>query len=263
MQVKTTKINEYKIRYIEEGTSNKTIILLHGLGASAERWLPIFRNFSKYYHVIAPDIIGFGYSDKPHVSYTLSFFTQFLSDFIASLSIKNPIIIGSSLGGRILLEYAINDSRKIDKAVFVSPAINDKASYALYSYVQAALHPTLADAEKAFHAINGNNKEMNIEILNEFVNRMKLPNAKLSFMSSLIGLKKSILTEKKISQITVPSLLIWGSEDNIIPISNAQKLISSIKGLQYYEMGGCGHAPFAEKPDLFSRVILEFLDTHD
>jgi len=70
MAVKTTEIDGNKIRYLEEGTSKNTLILLHGLGASAERWEDVIPLFAKKFRVIVPDLIGFGYSDKPTIDYT-------------------------------------------------------------------------------------------------------------------------------------------------------------------------------------------------
>ncbi len=68
MVVKTAKIDGNKVRYLEEGTSKESLLLLHGLGASAERWEDVIPLFAKNYRVIVPDLIGFGYSDKPMVA---------------------------------------------------------------------------------------------------------------------------------------------------------------------------------------------------
>lgn len=259
MTVKTAfeKVGQHSIRYLEAGSSEKTIILLHGLGASAERWLPIIPYLSVKYRIIAPDIIGFGYSDKPIVEYTMKFFTKFLSDFVDRLFIKTPIVIGSSLGGRILIEYAIHHPQNIEKIILVSPAINTESSIALNSYIQAALHPTFDDAKKALSAMAGNHS-IDDDFVKEFINR-KLPNSKMAFLASLMGLKKSILTNEQLGRLVNPTLLIWGKEDQVIPIANAAKLNGSVKNLQYHIMDGCGHTPFAEKPELFSKIVLDFL----
>ena len=66
----------------------EVLVLLHGIGASAERWVPVFPGLSEKFEVIIPDIIGFGYSDKPTVEYTMDFFVEFLDKFMKSLYIK-------------------------------------------------------------------------------------------------------------------------------------------------------------------------------
>ncbi len=170
------------------------------------------------------------------------------------------MIIGSSLGGRISIEYAIHNPQNIEKMILVSPAINDESSPALQSYIQAALHPTFEDAKKAFLMME-NGKNIDDKFVIEFINRMKLPNSKMAFLASLIGLKKEIPTQEKFARLVSPTLLIWGTEDKVIPISNAEKFNGSVKNFQYYTMDGCGHVPFAEKPELFSKIAMNFLSS--
>ena len=88
MAIKTTEIDDNKIRYLEEGTSKNTLILLHGLGASAERWESVIPLFAKKFRVIVPDLIGFGYSDKPTIDYTTDYFAEFIAKFVEKVGIK-------------------------------------------------------------------------------------------------------------------------------------------------------------------------------
>ena len=81
VEEKFLRINGNKIRYLESGDSKKIIVLIHGLGASAERWDQVIPLFADEYRVIVPDLIGFGYSDKPLVDYTTEFFSEFLENF--------------------------------------------------------------------------------------------------------------------------------------------------------------------------------------
>ncbi len=88
MEEKFVTIDDKKIRYLESGKSDDFIVLIHGLGASAERWEFVIPEFSKDYRVIVPDLIGFGHSDKPLVDYTTDFFSDFLHNFFHTLGIK-------------------------------------------------------------------------------------------------------------------------------------------------------------------------------
>lgn len=262
-EIKTVfgKVGDHNIRYLESGNSDRVIVLLHGLGASAERWLHVIPYLAKRYRVIAPDIIGFGLSDKPAVDYTVEFFSKFLDEFINHISVENPInIMGSSLGGRIAIEYAIQNAHNIEKMILSAPAgISEEPTEALHSYIQAALHPTIEDAKKAFLMMAGNNRVIEQDVILEFVNRMLLPNSRLSFMSSLLGLKKSTLTQEKLEKILTPTLIIWGKDDKVIPIKNATTFYTSIKNSKHLEMERCGHVPFVEEPELFSKLVLQFL----
>jgi pimeloyl-ACP methyl ester carboxylesterase len=262
-EIKTVfgKVGVHNIRYLESGNSGRIIILLHGLGASAERWLPIMPYLAERYRVIAPDIVGFGLSEKPTVDYTVEFFSKFLGEFINHISVENPInIMGSSLGGRIAIEYAIQNAQNIEKMILVAPAgINEEPTEALHSYIQAALHPTIDDAKKAFLMMAGNNRVIEQDVISDFVNRMLLPNSRLSFMSSLLGLKKSTLTQERLGKISNPTLVLWGKDDRVIPIKNATRFYTSIKNSKHEEMEKCGHTPFVDEPELFSKLVMQFL----
>jgi 2-hydroxy-6-oxonona-2,4-dienedioate hydrolase len=90
---KFVRVGSHKIRYIEAGSnSKKVLVLVHGLGASAERWEHVIPELSKKYTVIAPDLPGFGYSDKPSLDYTPQFFAEFLSDFLETIGKNNTPI---------------------------------------------------------------------------------------------------------------------------------------------------------------------------
>ena len=260
MQEKFVQVDGNNIRYLESGDSKKTLVLVHGLGASAERWSGVLPIFAKKYHVIVPDLIGFGYSDKPLVDYTPDFFLEFISHFFETLGIARPSIIGSSLGGQIIAEYASVNSNNIEKLILVSPAgVMKHATPALDAYIMAALYPNLQSAKNAFELMEGSGKPVDDAIVQSFIDRMHLPNAKLAFMSTILGLKNSDVITPRLQMINSPTLLIWGSMDPVIPIQNAKVFVSSIKNCKFCEMNGCGHTPYVQEPRSFSSIALEFL----
>ena len=103
-------------------------------------------------------------------------------------------------------------------------------------------------------------KEIENKIVNGFVERMTLPNAKMAFMSTLLGLRDSESITKKLQMITVPTLIIWGENDPIIPIEYAQSFISGINDCRFYKMTECGHTPYVENPKAFYQVVSDFLN---
>ena len=249
-----------KIRYLESGDSKHILVLIHGLGASAERWNKVIPIFAKKYHVIVPDLIGHGYSDKPVADYTPEFFTIFLEKFFIALNIKRPIIIGSSLGGQIAADYASAHSNEVEKLILVSPAGAMKESTpALDAYIMAALYPNYESAKNAFELMESSGHEVDGQIIQGFIERMKLPNAKLAFMSTILGLKNSEIITTKLHAIACPTLIIWGSKDPVIPIQYADNFLSGIQDCRFFRMDGCGHTPYVQDPETFSSAVLEFL----
>mgnify|MGYP002150951711 CR=1 FL=1 len=181
MEEKFVEIDGNKIRYLESGSSKKTLVLVHGLGASSERWQYVLPFFESNFHVIVPDLIGFGYSDKPIADYTIDYFSNFLKKFLISLGVEQTSIIGSSLGGQIAAEYTSSNSQHVDKLILVSPSgIMKQSTFALDAYIMAALYPNQQSAKNAFETMDGSGKKIPMTIIDGFVTRMKLPNAKLS-----------------------------------------------------------------------------------
>lgn len=260
VQENFVEVDGNKIRYLESGNSGKTLILVHGLGASAERWSNVIPKFAKHYHVIVPDLIGFGYSDKPVADYTPDFFSTFLGRFFDSLGIQCPNLIGSSLGGQVAAEYTSSNPKNIEKLILVSPAGAMKQSTpALDAYIMAALYPNEQSAKNAFEMMESSGKEVDNGIVHGFIERMQLPNAKLAFMSTVLGLKNSEIISPKLHMIQSPTLVIWGSKDPVIPIQHAERFVSYIPNCQFYTMDGCGHTPYVQEPEKFSSVALDFL----
>jgi len=260
MAIKTTEIDGNKIRYLEEGTSKNTLILLHGLGASAERWESVIPLFAKKFRVIVPDLIGFGYSDKPTIDYTTDYFAEFIAKFVERVGIKEMSVIGSSLGGQIAAEFIINQNVDVKKLVLVSPSgVMKHSTPALNAYISAALYPNTDSALNAFQAMSGREK-IDEKIVSGFIERMQLPNAKMAFMSTLLGLSNSKVITEKLQLITIPTLIVWGENDPVIPIKYAQSFISGINDCRFYKMMGCAHTPYVEKPEKFFQIVSDFLN---
>ncbi|MDX1595954.1 MAG: alpha/beta hydrolase [Nitrosopumilaceae archaeon] len=254
-------VDDNKIRYLESGNSDEYLVLIHGLGASAERWDRVIPIFEKYFHVVVPDLIGFGYSDKPLVDYTPEFFSEFLKKFLDALKISNPFLIGSSLGGQITAEFASKNPSHVKKLVLVSPAgVMKQSTPALDAYIMAALYPNEQSAKNAFEMMEASGNEVEEDIVNGFIERMQLPNAKMAFMSTILGLKNSDPITEKLKIVSTPTLIIWGSDDPVIPIIHADAFVSSIKDCRFYRMDNAGHTPYVQHPTAFANVVLDFLN---
>jgi pimeloyl-ACP methyl ester carboxylesterase len=265
---KFTIVNGHAIRYLDyslhedKTNSNKTLILLHGIGASAERWSRVIPTLSRYYRIIIPDIIGFGYSDKPAVEYTMDFFIDgFFKVFLENLGIPKANIIGSSFGGHVATEFAIRFNHMVEKLVLVSPAGMMKTSTpTLDRYIMAALYPVYEHVYEAFSEMAyDSHNAVNEEIVMDFVNRMRLTNAKYAFMSTVLGIRYAPKLQGRLSKITAPTLLVWGDKDRMIPVQYAKEYTDEIPENKLVVVKNCGHTPYVERPITFNKIVLRFL----
>ena len=260
MQERHVTVNGNKIRYIEEGDSKNTIVLLHGLGGMAERWFPVVPFLSKKYRVIAVDLIGYGQSDKPQVDYTPEFFRDSILGLLETLSLEKVFMIGTSLGGEIVAECAATQNSAIKKIVMVAPAgIMKKSTPVLDAYTMAALYPNHESVKTAYQMMMGEKKEISSQSVENFISNMTRPNSKMAFLSTLLGMKNSPVITEKLKLIKIPALLIWGDADKMIPIEYSKEFASSIPDCNFVVMNGCGHTPYEEKPNEFSKIVLDFL----
>jgi pimeloyl-ACP methyl ester carboxylesterase len=237
----------------------ETLILLHGIGASAERWLKVIPILSKNFKIIVPDIIGFGYSEKPILEYTIDYFVKFLHEFLSVLKIDKASLMGSSFGGLVITEFAIRFPNLINKIVLVSPAgIMRTSTRLLDEYILAALYPTYENVERAFKHMTYDQTTVTEEMLHDFMKRMTLPNAKYTFMSTLLGIKNAPNIENRLNEINLPTLVLWGEYDMMIPPSFAEAY-RKIKRCTIIIIPRAGHTPFTECPQNFCNHVLNFL----
>lgn len=261
MEERFVTVGGYKIRFLEDGNGDQNLVLLHGLGGYAERWRDSMEYFSKKFHVYAPDLLGYGESDKPSIDYTPELFTKFTFDFIQTLKLQNTSMAGTSLGGQIAAECAATQNPIIKKVVLICPAgIMKKSTPTLDAYTMAALYPNKEAVKTAYKMMIGNGKDVSEYTINHFMEVMSKPNAKMVFLSTLLGLKNTPVVSEKLKMIKIPTLIIWGEDDKLIPIEYAEQFHSLITGSEIHIIKGAGHSLYAEEPKKLAELVIKFLE---
>src|SRR5215211_2279163 len=255
--------HELKIRYLESDKNDmemrQCLLFIHGLGSSADRWLDIPDALSLYFHTVAIDLPGFGGSDKPSdMEYTIEAFSDIITEFMGKIGIgerdgssndARTTLIGHSLGGYIASSIAAKaeNSYFLDKLVLVDSSGNlEKPTPLLDEYLDAAVNPLLiGDA-----------------LVQGFIYRINDPNSKHAFESSLrnsantqIGIKNL----NKIGEKGIPTLIVWGMHDRVIPTQHSQIFKEAIKDSCVIIIPNTGHAPFTEKPALVCEHLHKFI----
>jgi pimeloyl-ACP methyl ester carboxylesterase len=123
----------------------------------------------------------------------------------------------------------------------------------------AALYPNKESVKTAYQMMVGPGKQISEISVERFVNNMSRPNAKMVFLSTLLGLKNAPDISEKLGKIIVPTLLIWGKEDKLIPFEYSEQFVSSINSCEFIPMEGCGHSPYVEDPEKLSELVIKFL----
>ena len=254
------EVGGHRTHYLEAGSSERAIVLLHGLGGYADKWRPAMLKLSERYRVVVPDMIGYGLSDKPIVDYTPGFFIEFLGKFIGALGLERPHLVGASLGGQVAAEYAASNGRSVSSLVLVSPAgTMKKSTPALDAYIMAALYPRESSVSDALGIMENSGREASPRLVSSFMDNMSRPNAKMAFMSSLLCFKNYPDITPTLGKISTPTLVVWGRDDPIIPISYASLFVEAIGDCSLVSMDNSGHTPYVQHPKRFAEIVLDFV----
>jgi pimeloyl-ACP methyl ester carboxylesterase len=267
------KAGNINTRYWQAGEKGSAVILVHGLGGFVENWMYNVDALAKAHRVYAMDLVGFGRSDKTPLVKNIYALAQFISDFMDTLHIDKATLVGNSLGGGLILQFALQFPQKVDKLVLVDNVGMDRdviIDFRLCSipYLgEFLIRPSLKGTEKLWKKIVDNPALVTPELVKLSYELAALPNATKSLLSvlragiNLFG-QRTELTKvlmKELGKITAPTLIFWGKQDRIIPVAHAQIAVSKIPGTQLHVFDECGHMPMFEYPEKFNKIVLDFL----
>jgi len=273
---KWVEVKGLRIHYLTAGTG-APVFLLHGGGTDSASlsWRLTIEPLADYFRVFAPDWPGYGESDKPAIQYTIDYYISFLSDFMQTLGIVDASLVGISMGGGIALGFAPQSPQRVSRLVLVDsyglqtaapahklsylfiriPMLNEMTWYLL----KRSRTMTWASLRNIFH----NPDVVSDELVDEVYAELKKPGtgrAFISFQRSEVlwnGLRTVYID--RLHEIKVPTLIVHGAKDRLVPLGCAQQAHKLIKGSRLHVIADCGHWPQREKPDEFNRVLLEFL----
>jgi pimeloyl-ACP methyl ester carboxylesterase len=227
-----------------------TIVFLHGWGGSSESWEPNTTPLSEMFDCIAVDFPGFGKSGEPEEIWNVPEYAAFVRAFVQKLGIHKFSLIGKSFGGRVAIYYAATWPESLETLVLVAAAGIEKKSLKVYLKILAAkagkLILSLVDKRKVedvrskFYSNAGIERDQSDY---KWLVKKKVTNTNLS---------------KLASRIQVPTLIVWGSDDKVLPIRWGRELHRRVKGSIFKQLIG-GHNAHQESAGEFNKLIGEFL----
>jgi pimeloyl-ACP methyl ester carboxylesterase len=270
------------------GGRGTPVLFIHGLGSSGYMEWRFNLEFAAARHrVYAPDLPGFGRTEKPRARYGVPYFTRFVERYMDDRGLRSAAVVGASLGGRIALELALQHPKRVRKLVLVNALglgrPNMQLSYGLMTLPRVgeafmkfagdalrwAPKPMIRRVAARYAGAKGNlNRHMDDDYfanLRELYAADGYPGAYLTTIRSLIKPKAFMTADHDLSnrlgEIKVPVQLIWGANDPLFPVVHAARAHSLIAGSRLAVMEGAGHTPQAERPEEFNRVLDSFLAT--
>ena len=242
---------EGEFQYIEEG-EGQPIIVLHGLMGALSNFDGVISYFSKNgYKVLIPELPLY---TLPLIKTNVKNLSKFIEDFIAYKNIKDPILLGNSLGGHISLHFTKHHLKDVKALVLTG-------SSGLYENTMGASYPKRGDyefikkkAEDVFYDKNIATKELVdgiFEIVNDRVKAIKT----LSIAKSAIRHNMA----ENLPDFNIPVCLIWGEQDGVTPPEVAKDFDRLLPDSELFWVEKCGHAAMMERPDEFNRLLENWL----
>jgi pimeloyl-ACP methyl ester carboxylesterase len=256
---KTIAVFGQTIHYWDVG-SGPVVVLVHGLGSGkAEDWRYAVAPLSQKYRVLALDQIGFGHSDKPLLDYSIQTYVDFLNEFLHQLKVEKASLVGESLGGWISAMYVLEASGghfvPVEKLVLV-----DAAGLKQDKPIPDLNPSTLASVRKLMEAVFYDTSWLSDEVVRRIFADKLAKNDGYTVRSLLSnpGLGAERL-DGKLTDIHVPTLVVWGKQDALLPIESGQRYAAGIAGAKMVSFDNCGHVPPVEKTAEFVSAVTSFL----
>ena len=256
---KTIAVFGQTIHYWDVGVG-PVVVLVHGLGSKKEDWLPVIGPLSQKYRLLVPDQIGFGRSDKPLLDYSVQTYVDFLNELLRELRVEKASLVGESLGGWICGLYAAEITGgahliPVEKLVLVDaaglkqerpiPDLNPSSLAGMRALMQAVFYDTSWLDEDALRKIFADKlATYDSYTVHSLVNNPALASQRM---------------DSQLANIKVPTLVLWGKQDSLLPIAAGERYAAGIPGAKLVSFDKCGHVPSTEKTEEFLAAVNGFL----
>lgn len=261
------QVGEFNVHYYEGGPQGaETILMIHGFGADKDNWLRFSRPLTARYHVVALDLPGFGDSSKPEASYDVGTQVERLNAFAKAIGLHKLHLIGNSMGGHIAALYAARHPEEVLSVALLNNAgVNAPQASELFKRLDRGdANPLLVRNADDFSNM--------LDLL--FVEKPPLPGSLKQYLAERAMAshdfnqkifnqlrKRYIPLETELAKIQVPTLLLWGDQDQILDVSSIKVMQPLLKQPTVVIMQACGHLPMIERPEETAEHYQTFLDS--
>jgi pimeloyl-ACP methyl ester carboxylesterase len=256
IQSRTIKIDGRDVHYYTAG-EGEPLVVIHGGAGDARSWWHNIEELSERYRVIAPDLPGYGSSQPLDGKYYIPELSDFIDKFAKFLRLKKFNIIGHSLGGGIALNYALKFPGKIKKLVLVSSlGLGREIAFWLRLISLPALIKFLGSLVGYSLKFIG----WLLKYVNPFELVLPVSPVFVRIGTSIANFhQQNLVLEKYLSKIKMPTMLVWGGRDPIVPVKQAYRAVKKIPNARLLVFKHSGHNVHREQLKNFSRLIYEFL----
>lgn len=265
-EVREVQVAGHRWSVLEAGDPDKPLlVLVHGFVGSKENWLPVMRELGKSYRLVAPDLPGWGGSERqPGADYGPVAQMQRLADFLGTLPGKPALLVGHSMGGQIVGLLAARQPQLVERIALMSSAGVTFEENAFANAVLAGENPyqvTTRGELKRFLGIVFTDPPFVPWPANEALVRRRRADAAFEqqVLEQIGRGPDALVLESELGRIQAPTLLLWCRDDKVIDVSAAETFRRGLRDSTTVILSGCGHMPLMAQPRQVSEALAQFL----
>ena len=270
-------LHGHRVSYRTAG-EGPVVLLIHGIAGSSQQWLDSMTLLAEDHTVVAPDLLGHGRSAKPRGDYSLGAYAAGLRDLLVALDCSKATVVGHSLGGGIALQFAYQFPERIGRLTLVSSGGLGREVHPL---LRAA---TLPGSELVLPLISNDTVRNAGTAVSQMIGRLGFRagpdiaefargygsladgDARQAFIHTLRavidhGGQRVNATDRLYLAEDMPSLIVWGRRDPIIPVAHAGIAHRGMPGSRLEVFDDSGHFPQLDDPVRFARTVSDFIDS--
>jgi pimeloyl-ACP methyl ester carboxylesterase len=268
-------IHGYRRAFVKAG-SGPAILLIHGIGDSSDTWRPVVDQLAQHHTVIAPDLLGHGRSEKPRADYSIAGYANGMRDLLSVLDVDRVTVVGHSLGGGVAAQFAYQFPDRCERLVLVgsggvgrtvSPLLRLAAVPGVEFLMPLfGLAPLRVASRVTFALLRlldtplGRDAEEVLAVFDALPN-MEARTAILRTLRSGVDWRGQVITMLDRAYLAegVPTKLIWGRRDAIIPLGHGRLAQAALPGSDLEVFDEAGHFPHHTDPERFVAIVSDFI----
>jgi pimeloyl-ACP methyl ester carboxylesterase len=266
------EVDGLRVHYQEAGKPDSpVVILIHGFASSNLVWSKVLLELAEAgYRVVAPDLLGYGYTDKPkQLEYTITRQSQMIVGFMRKLEIGSAVLVGSSYGGAVAATVALDHPELVDKLVLVGAVTNNRPTrYMLMRLfgspiIGDILSPLLVGSRRLLRRRMKRVYDRHSWAMDEKrVDARHIPLRTRGAHRAIIRTVRRWDAERvsrDAHTMTRPTLIVWGENDREVSIEDGRRIHGQIPNSRLFVFRDCGHLPHEEYPEEFVELVAEFV----
>src|SRR5215218_181555 len=260
-----------EVNVVDTGGDRPALVFVHGLGGAWQNWLLNIPAFMGSHRVVAPDLPGFGESAMPREEISIQGYARVLDGLLNALGVESAVVVGNSMGGFVAAELALSFSTRVERLVLVSAAglsiENYRREPLLVGARLWALSATWLGARGNAVITRPRGRRIGMQLLVRYPEKLSPPLAlelaRGTGTPGFIPAMKALLSygfREHLARIEVPTLVVWGRNDMLVPRGDAREFVRLIGDNARREMfDDTGHLSMLERPSRFNRLLEEFV----